>query len=82
MIDRDGNLAGPRSLKRVLGVVRGVFVRAERSWGIEIKNPLQDIKGLSVSDARVRVVSADEWAKITKEQEQHEQGTQDAIGFA
>ncbi len=80
--DRDGNPAGTGSLKRVLGVVRGVFVRAERSWGIEIKNPLQEIKGLSVSDARERVVSADEWTKITKELENHEQGTQDAIAFA
>lgn len=80
--DRDGKPAGTGSLKRVLGVVRGVFVRAERSWGIEIKNPLQEIKGLSVSDARERVVSADEWTKITKELEQHEQGTQDAIAFA
>ena len=80
--DRDGKPAGTESLKRVLGVVRGVFVRAERSWGIEIKNPLQEIKGLSGGDARERVVSADEWAKITKELEQHEQGTQDAIVFA
>lgn len=80
--DRDGNPAGTGSLKRVLGVVRGVFTRAESTWGIEIRNPLQTIKGLSVSDARERVVSADEWTKITKELEQHEQGTQDAIVFA
>jgi integrase len=80
--DRDDRPAGAGSLKRVLGVVRGVFVRAQRSWGIEIANPLQTISGLTVSDARERVVSSDEWTKITKELQQHEQGTQDAIAFA
>src|SRR5690606_31378508 len=42
----DGKPAGTGSLKRVLTVVRGVFVRAQRAWGIELKNPLQVISGL------------------------------------
>lgn len=80
--DRDGNKAGTSALKRVLTVVRGVFVRAKGEWEIELENPLQTIRGLTVDDARERVITEDEWKKITKELEKHEQGTQDAIVFA
>ncbi|WP_379655043.1 tyrosine-type recombinase/integrase [Pseudoxanthomonas sp. UC19_8] len=80
--DREGNPAGAGALKRLLTVVRGVFVRAQNDWQIELVNPLQSIKGLPVSDERERVITDTEWEKITKELKQHEQGTQDAIVFA
>lgn len=80
--DRDGNQAGTGALKRLLTVIRGVFVRAETVWEINLKNPLQTIKGLSVDDARERIIDATEWEKIAQELLQHEQGTQDAIHFA
>lgn len=80
--DRDGKQAGTGALKRLLTVIRGVFVRAQTEWGIELQNPLQTIKGLSADDERERIITDAEWEKITKELQQHEQGTQDAIHFA
>ncbi|MDQ3289595.1 MAG: site-specific integrase [Pseudomonadota bacterium] len=80
--DRDGMQAGASALKRALTVVRGVFVRAKGEWQIELENPLQTIRGLSVNDARERVITEDEWNKIVRELRKHEQGTQDAIVFA
>lgn len=80
--DRDGNKAGTSALKRVLTVVRCVFVRAKSGWEIELENPLQTIRGLAVDDARERVITEDEWKKIVQELRKHEQGTQDAIVFA
>jgi integrase len=80
--DRDGNKAGTGALKRVLTVVRCVFVRAKENWKIELENPLQTIRGLTVDDARERVITGTEWEKITNELRHHEQGTQDAIIFA
>lgn len=80
--DRDGNQAGAGALKRLLTVIRSVFVRAQTVWEIDLKNPLQTIKGLSVDDARERIITEAEWEKIAGELQQHEQGTQDAIHFA
>lgn len=82
LLDGDGNQAPTGSLKRVLTVVRGVFIRAQKDWGIELTNPLQTISGLSVDDRRERIVDDDEWSSITRELADHEQGTQDAIVFA
>lgn len=82
LLDGDGHQAPTGSLKRVLTVVRGVFIRAQKVWEIQLTNPLQVISGLSIDDRRERTVDDDEWTKITKELEKHEQGTQDAIVFA
>ena len=82
LLDRDGNKASGSSLKRLLTVVRGVFIRAQEEWDIELKNPLQSIKGIKVNDARERTILADEWVKVLAELTKHEQGTRDAIVFA
>lgn len=80
--DMAGNKASASSVKRVLTVIRGVFVRAQKVWKVEMENPLQTIKGLQVDDERERIITAEEWKVITQELMQHEQGTQDVIAFA
>ncbi len=81
LLDRDGNKASGSSLKRLLTVIRGVFIRAQTKWGIELKNPLQSIKGIEVSDSRERIITPEEWEKVAAELAKHEQGTYDAIVF-